>query len=277
MSFVPHHLAITAEHAAGNHGAGRLFFLPGSDGRANRLSQHFSDREVIPSDRQLNVYLGQIEKHGATVDVGAVATGMGCPSLDIVVTELILLGARSFIRVGTAGSLLPGVVSTGDLVIATGAVRDESTSDCYVAREYPAVADGEIVAALERAALGCDMGDHTFKGVVHSKDSLYSREMGYGPRQAINQDYMRQLSEIGVVASEMETAHLLVLSDVHSKKPVPLSTPAGVAKIRSGALLAVIGDHTAFSGAEQTRRAEEAAITIAIAAAHELFAGSTSE
>ena len=142
--FVPHHLSIDTEHTRGNRGAGRLFLLPGSDGRARRIAERFSDSEVIPSDRQLNVHLGRLQRDDVTVDVGTVATGMGCPSLDIVVTELIELGARHFIRVGTAGSLQRDVVQVGDLVIATGAVRDEATSDAYAPREYPAIADPEI-------------------------------------------------------------------------------------------------------------------------------------
>lgn len=271
-TFVPHHLSITCEHTAGNNGAGRLFFLPGSDGRARRISQRFDACEVLESERQLNVYLGRTERDGVTVDVGTVATGMGCPSLDIVVTELIMLGARHFIRVGTAGSLQPAAVKVGDLVVATAAVRDQGTSDTYVVREYPAVADSEVVAALERAAEACAMAQHTFKGVVHSKDSLYSRELGHGPRRADNQDYMRQLREIGVLASEMEAAHLLVLSDVHAgpAAPIAVSGPAS-AKIRSGALLAIIGDETAFAEPEQIRRTEELAIDVALAAAVELF------
>ncbi len=266
--FVPHHLEIGAEHTQGNGGAGRLFFLPGSEGRAARISQRFSDPVTIPSDRQLNVYLGHLS--AGQVDVGVVATGMGCPSLDIVVTELIGLGARHFIRVGTAGSLNPRLVSTGDLVLATAAVRDQGASDNYICKEYPAVADIDVVLALGRAALTCGVADRTFRGVVHSKDSLYAREFGLGPCSAANREYMDQLRRIGVLASEMETAHLLILSDVHSTVPQRLDRGAA-GKVRSGAVLAIIGDESAFADGEQVARAEQAAIDVALEAAYELF------
>jgi uridine phosphorylase len=58
--FTPHHLSIGPEHTQGNEGAGRLFFLPGSDGRAQRIAERFSDRELVGSDRQLNVHLGRV-------------------------------------------------------------------------------------------------------------------------------------------------------------------------------------------------------------------------
>jgi len=270
--FVPHHLSIASEHTTGNRGAGRLFLLPGSDGRARRIAERFAKREVIPSDRQLNVHLGQLASDDLVVDVGAVATGMGCPSLDIVVTELIRLGARLFLRVGTAGSLQPGVVRVGDLVIATGAVRDEATSDAYAPREFPAVADPDLVRSLERAAERCGLGEHTFRGLVHSKDSLFGREFHVGPRAAANQEYMRQLAEMGALASEMETAHLLVLAGVHRGDALPLSRARALAgAIRCGAVLAIIGDDRPFAEPELVARAEEGAIDVALAGTLELF------
>jgi len=268
---IAHHLNIGAEHTVGNGGDGRLFFLPGSDGRARRLSERFVHRQVIASDRQLNVYLGQLEAGGLPVDVGAVATGMGCPSVDIVLTELITQGARHFIRVGTAGSLQPGEVPAGSLVIATAAVRDEGTSGAYVCTEYPAVADARVVRALESAAQRCGHAEHTFSGVVHSKDSLFAREFGMGPRRQRNLDYMAELEAMGVLATEMETAHLLILSYVHPSTATPLSEehPGGI--IRSGAVLAVIGDDRPFAGKDLVAETEAAAVEVALAGAVELL------
>ncbi len=274
-SFSPHHLSITAEQVRGNAGKGRLFFLPGSDGRASRISERFSDCEALRCDRQLNVYLGRLQGSGGPVDVGVVATGMGCPSLDIVVSELVLLGARSFIRVGTAGSLRPDMVRVGDLVVATGAVRDEATSDAYVVREYPAVADPEVVASLQRAAFACGVEDHTYAGIIHTKDSLFAREMGAGPRSAENKEYLRQLRSMGVLASEMESAHLFVLANVYSTAIVPLSRRSSDQgqRVRSGAVLAIIGDDTAFADTGAVVRVEEEAIEVALQAAVDLLGG----
>jgi uridine phosphorylase len=270
--FTPHHLGIGREHLEGNNGIGRLLFLPGSDGRARRIGERFRDFETVTSDRQLNVHLGTVEERGHRVEVGAVATGMGCPSLDIVASELVMLGGRRFIRVGTAGSLQPQTVRVGDLVIATGSVRDEGTSDAYLPREFPAVAHPDAIAALHRAAAVHGVAERTFKGIVHCKDSLFARELGAGPRAAINRDYMGQLAAAGVLASEMESAHLFVLSAVHSRSH---TTVAGdldpTATVKSGALLAVIGDEEAFADHDRAALAEAAAIDVALTAAVELF------
>ena len=112
-----------------------------------------------------------------SVDAAAVSTGMGCTSLNVIVTELIALGARQLLRVGTSGSVVPAVVRVGDLVIATAGVRDEGASDRYFGREYPAVGHFDWIFALHRAALGLGYGDRTYMGVVHAKDSLCANSL----------------------------------------------------------------------------------------------------
>jgi uridine phosphorylase len=203
---------------------------------------------------------------------------MGCASLSISVTELIELGARLLLRVGTAGSVAPDVVRAGSLVIATACVRDEGASDRYVARDYPAVGNHDWVTALRRAALRLGRGDRTFMGVVHAKDALYAVEFGHGPLGATNHEYMRRLRQMRVLASDMETSHLFVLSDVHSSGIVPISQPAGSTDVvRSGSLLAVVGDDSPYAQPEVARQAEEDAIRVAVEAALELLAGSARE
>ncbi len=270
--FQPHHLPIDAEHLRGNGEHGRLLFLPGSDGRAHRIAERFVSRQVIKSDRQHNVYLGRIESDELGVDVATVSTGMGCASLNIVASELILLGARLLLRVGTAGSLVPGAVRAGSLVIATAAVRDEGASDRYVSRDYPAVGHPELVAALERAALGLGHGERTFRGLVHAKDTLYGVEFGHGPRRRDNEAYLAELRSMRVLASDMETSHLFVLADVHSTAVAPIARPAEPgALIRAGSVLAVVGDDSPYAPPPVIRRTEEAAIEVALEATLELF------
>jgi uridine phosphorylase len=269
-----YHLPIRAEQVQGNGGAGRLFFLPGSDGRARRIGERFVDLQVCPSDRQLNVYLGRVTRDGRSVDVGAVGTGMGCPSMSIVATELIMLGVRRFIRVGTAGSMRPDIVRVGNLVIATAAVRDEATSDRYVARGYPALADHDLVSALETAAHRCGLADRTFKGLAHTKDALYARELDHGAASAENRAYMTQLREMGVLATEMETSHLFILSHVGTQAIAPLSeTPLPAETIKSGSILAIVGDDAAFAHPDQIAATEDDAITVALEAALGLLGG----
>lgn len=270
--FDPHHISIGRDEVAGNGGRGRVFFLPGSNSRAKQIAERFRDVRVFPSPRHLDAYLGVVEEDGQSVDVCAISTGMGCPSLDIVVTELILLGARRLLRVGTSGSLQPQAIRTGDLVIATSAVRDEGTSDVYAPREIPAVGHPDWTNALVAVANRRGLGDRTFAGPVHCKDSLYGREFAFGPEAERNAAYMKMLRKLGVLATEMESAHLFILAAVHGTKIANVGriTPSSEV-VKAGAVLAVIGDDAAFSSTDEARRAEERAIDVSLSGAVELM------
>ena len=80
-------------------------------------------------------------------EVTACSTGIGGPSAAIAMEELRKCGADTFIRTGTCGGIDLNVQS-GDIVVATGAIRFENTSLEYAPIEFPAVADWEITNAL---------------------------------------------------------------------------------------------------------------------------------
>src|SRR5476651_2489588 len=129
--FKPEHINATAEDFAGNHGIGRYILLPGSDGRAKEIAQHFDNLVTKSHHRAHNVYLGTLSCDGKIIDVATVSTGMGCPSMEIILHELFHLGAKRFLRVGTAGSLQPWI-KIGSIVNALASVRDENTSTRYL-------------------------------------------------------------------------------------------------------------------------------------------------
>jgi len=283
--FTPHHITATAADLAGNGGAGRYFLLPGSNGRAARIAAMFREGKegvvVRRSSRGHDVYLGSLaspgSNGGAAIDVGVVATGMGCPSVDIVVTELVKLGARRFIRVGTAGSLQPAQIRVGDVVIATAAVRDEGTSRHYAPIEFPAVAAPEVVQALQAAAGELDAekargGEEEggggrgayYCGVVHTKDSLYAREFGEGALVREHGKYMRSLKKVGVLASEMEAAHLFTLAHAHSPAGLSCEASGAGARVMCGAVLGIVGDDAPFADKEKQAAAVTAAIALAL-------------
>ena len=128
MAFTPEHMTASEKDFEGNNGIGRYVLLPGSDGRAEKIAQNFSDVTVTRHSRRHNVYKGTLEHLGKSIDVAAVSSGMGTPSLDIIVNELGQLGVKRFLRVGTAGLLQPDYMNAGDFVIGTGAVRDDGAT-----------------------------------------------------------------------------------------------------------------------------------------------------
>lgn len=228
------HLDALPEDFAGNEGRGRFFMLPGSRSRAAAIAGAFADHRVKTHPRGHDLHLGVLERHGKRVDVGVVSTGMGCPSIDLIGTELIRLGARVLLRVGTSGSL-QRQIHTGDVVVATAAVRDEGTSRHYLPIEFPALASWRMLCAIQRAAARGACRGQVYFGPVHTKDSLYAREFRFGPQREQHEHYERLLTHAGVAATEMECAHLFVLSQLGP-------TGDGTRPVLVGGLMAVLGE-----------------------------------
>jgi uridine phosphorylase len=138
------------------------------------------------------------------------STGMGGASTAIGVEELYMTGVRTFIRVGTCGGMAEQVIG-GDVVIATGAIRQDGTSKEYVPTEFPAVADLDITNALVQGAK--DLGLSWHAGVVHCKDSFYGQHdpdrmpIGYELK-----DKWQAWVRAGCLASEMESAALYIVA-----------------------------------------------------------------
>ena len=161
---------------------------------------------MASSKREYVIYTGSLlgEK------VSVCSTGIGGPSAAIAMEELTAIGADTFIRVGTCGGIDVNVQS-GDIVVATGAIRFEHTSMEYAPIEFPAVADFGITAALIRAAQ--DMGKTCHAGVVQCKDSFYGQ---HSPaRMPVSYELLSKWEawkRLGVKASEMESAALFVVA-----------------------------------------------------------------
>ena len=140
---------------------GRYVLLPGDPARCARIAEYFDEPQFIAQNREYTTFSGYL--NGERVSV--TSTGIGCPSTAIAVEELIKIGADTFIRVGTSGGIQPGT-QTGDIAIVTGAIRDEGTTRQYLPIEFPALADPEIVLALQQSAL--ELGFPFRVGVTHS-------------------------------------------------------------------------------------------------------------
>ncbi|EEQ99518.1 Uridine phosphorylase, putative [Perkinsus marinus ATCC 50983] len=237
-NFKPMHVTVTRAHCHGNGSLGRFWILPGSRDRAKQIAETFlQDCEVIFSPRGHDGYIGKYDApDGTVVDIGVISTGMGAPSVDIIATEMIKLGAKVLVRVGTAGAMQK-TLGIGDIVIATGAVRDEGTTRHYMPLEYPALGSATVVTAMCAAAQRqLETEDDELQegaqwvydaGPVHTKDSLMAREFKFGPYAPEHKRYMEVLEDLGCLASEMEVAMLFSLAQVYG--------------VKAGCVLAIIG------------------------------------
>ncbi len=259
----PMHMNIDAKDLQGNGSLGRYILLPGSDGRAEAIASRLQNRQVNQHSRRHNFYTGSLKLADRMVDIGVMSSGMGCPSMDIIATELLHLGARRLIRVGTAGSLQPERLRIGSLVVPTAAVRDEGTSRHYLDNSIPVLASLPFLDAVRRAAQTIQVSDRMQLGLTHTKDSLYAREFGEGPLQLEHQRYMQHLKSAGVLASEMECAQLFTLTQLWNQRL--LTTDPKLPLIQSGAILAIIGDDQPFADGKQVTETIDKAIELGFA------------
>lgn len=186
---------------------GRYCILPGDPGRVPAIAALFDDAKQIAYNREFNVWTGTLLGEKVT----ACSTGIGGPSASIAMEELHKCGADTFIRTGTCGGIALDVQS-GDVVVATGAIRFEHTSREYAPIEYPAVANFEVTTALVEASRA--LGKRTQVGVVQCKDAFYGQ---HSPaRMPVSYELLNKWEawkRLGVKASEMESAALFVVAD----------------------------------------------------------------
>ena len=102
---------------------GRYVLMPGDPKRCAKIAEYFDNPQLIADSREYVTYTGYLDGEKVSVT----STGIGGPSASIAMEELVNVGADTFIRVGTSGGMQLGVKS-GDIVIATGAIRMEGTS-----------------------------------------------------------------------------------------------------------------------------------------------------
>jgi uridine phosphorylase len=232
-----HHIHLDAADLAGNGGLGRYVLLPGDPSRARTIAERFADRRTVETPRGFDGHLGTLDSPRGPIDVLAIPTGIGAPAAEVVIFELLQAGARRLLRVGSCGAMAPEI-APGQVVIATGAVRDDGTSAHYAPLEFPALAHPAAVAALRAGAERAGLAGETYAGICHSKASLYAREFGFGPAGEANLAYCAWLRRCGVVASEMECAPLFVLAATFAARAAPLAASPG-AEVQAGAVLAV--------------------------------------
>jgi uridine phosphorylase len=215
----------------------RYVFAPGDPGRARRIADRFDDARLISDSRGYMVYTGTVDGIRMTVS----STGMGGPQVAIGIEELGHLGADTFIRVGSCGTLQDGV-QPGDLIVPTGVVRSGATANNYLPPNFPAAPHWDMLTALVEAAQRQSVPVHV--GVAWSSDGFYTDP---------DPDLVRKLKQAGVLAIEMEADTLFIVSNVRGW--------------RSAAIFACDGTSTEIKpawGEEAYRRGEAAEISIAI-------------
>lgn len=206
----------------GKGDVGGYVILPGDPKRCASIAQYLDNPVLMADSREFVTYTGTLKG----VKVSVTSTGIGGPSAAIAMEELVMCGAHTFIRIGTSGGM-DIQVKSGDLVIASGAVRMEGTSREYAPIEFPAVPDFDVTTALVRAAQKSGKPYHV--GVVQCKDSFYGQ---HSPEtKPVSYELIPKWDafiKLGCKVSEMESAALF--------------TVASALRVRAGSVFLVLAN-----------------------------------
>jgi uridine phosphorylase len=144
-------------------------------------------------------------------DLTLCSTGIGCPSAAVAVEELERVGVETVVRVGTTGALQRGI-EIGDMIVATGAAKDEGTTKRYESATYPAVPDYDVLSALVDAAEASEArasaddggtgGGQVHVGPIATDDAFYAE----------TEEYVTDWEDAGLLAVEMEAAAIFSLA-----------------------------------------------------------------
>lgn len=171
--------------------------LPGSLERAKMASSMFHEVVEKGIHREFLTYTGKYKG----VDVTVMSTGMGCFSAVTAVEELAAIGAHTFIRIGSCATLQRRI-ELGNLIIATGCIRDEGSTLEYAPLSFPAIPNLDVLLALIDSVKEAGITYHT--GIVRTCDNFYMRNRS----PQLNKEYTR----LGAVGIDMELSGILVVA-----------------------------------------------------------------
>ncbi|MBW4568225.1 MAG: nucleoside phosphorylase [Tolypothrix carrinoi HA7290-LM1] len=191
-----------------------ITLLSGDPERARLIAESYlQDVRLLSENRGLNSYVGYLPNNRPVLSA---TSGMGAPSLSIVVNELVQVGIRQFIRIGTCGSIQP-YITVGSVVISSAALCRQGAANDIAPVEYPAAADPFLTVALVNAARKLEISH--YMGITASVDTFYE---GQERTDSANPYLMRSLDGIteeyrrlNVLNYEMECGTLFKMAGVY--------------------------------------------------------------
>ena len=183
-------------HIALNVGdIGEYVLLPGAPARSDIVAKYLDNPQLMANNREHRTFTGTYKG----VKVSVTSTGMGCPSACIAAEELINIGAKTLIRIGSSAALDPAI-NIGDLMISIAAMKNEGTSKFYVPENFPAVPDFEftqhLLTVARDMAKGSDIVVHS--GISSTDDAFY----GETP------EFVENLRRLKIMNIEMEASSI---------------------------------------------------------------------
>ncbi len=172
-----------------------LAIIPGDPGRVDRIADQCTNVEQLAENREYKLVNASYDGRPLTI----CSTGIGCPSAAIAIEELNAVGVETVIRCGTTGALQSDI-EIGDMVVATGAAKEDGTTKRYESGVYPAVPDYDVLGGLVDAAEENDEDVHV--GPIVSDDAFYAE----------TDEYVDDWAAANLLAIEMEAAAIFSLA-----------------------------------------------------------------
>ena len=184
---------------------GDYVLLPGDPKRSDRVANYLDNAVLVAENREHRTFTGTYKG----VKISVTSTGMGCPSTAIAAEELINIGAKVLIRIGSSAALMDNI-KIGDLVISNGSMKNEGTSKFYVPDCLPAIPDFHFTNLLEQIAKEkTEESDiNVFTGISATDDAFY----GETP------EWIEKLIKLKIQNIEMEASALFTIAHVRGIK-----------------------------------------------------------
>lgn len=165
--------------------------------------------KIINDFRGLLAYTGKFKN----VPISVVTTGMGCPSCAIVVEELVMLGAKTLIRIGTCGGVQKKI-NPGDLIIPDSAFSLVGLLKSYNLKSKNTQPDSRLMGALIARAKKFPL--KVWVGPICTSDAFYQEK-----KEA------KEWESKGILVIEMECAGLFALAKLRKVKAAAILTATG--------------------------------------------------
>ncbi len=192
-----------------------LVLLSGDPGRSELIArERLTGATDLSRHRGLDAFLAHLPGGRPVI---CATSGMGAPSLSIVVNELVQVGARTIIRIGTSGSIQDHV-RVGSVVVGSGALTNQGAADDIAPRQYPATADPFLTVALSHAADALGIDHHV--GTMASTDTFFEGQERSA--SSANPHLLRRVrgmideyAGLGILNFEMEAGTLFKMGGVY--------------------------------------------------------------
>jgi uridine phosphorylase len=192
-----------------------IALLSGDPARSELIAtSHLDGGRPLARNRGLDSFLAMLPGGAPVV---CATSGMGAPSMSIVVNELVQVGITTVIRIGTAGSIQDHV-RAGEVVIGSGALTNQGAAADIAPPEFPAVADPFLTVTLADAARALGVAHHV--GVMASVDTFFEGQERSA--SSANPHLLRRLRgmideyhDLGVLNFEMEAGTLFKMGVVY--------------------------------------------------------------